>query len=183
MDDLRLVVALDDPETGTTRDHVVEHVYGSGPFLEREYGDETPKHTRYIAGENIEIPWPSAAAPEQKDGSWDTLRMEVETPSWTPSLNQPPFPSSVMDELRNKYSKYRTRHDPEYVREKKLEEYKKEYLQSRSLMTPRGELLAKKKAEREEALKARRDEQGNMIMNRKTVNFIQSFMEGKVKSA
>lgn len=178
MDDVQLVVALDDPVAGGTRDYVVQHVYGGGPILEREYGTDTPRHTRYIAGENIEIPWPCPEAPNHKDETSDTLRKEVETPTWMPSLEHAPFPSSVMDELRNKYSQYRTRHDPEFVKEKKMEEYRKDYLKSVSLMTPRGELRALKLARKKESMDASRDAEGNMIMTPQTVNFIQRFMEG-----
>lgn len=177
IDNVRLVVALDDPATGTTRDVLVEHVNGGGPFLERPYGTDTPRHTRYIAGENIEIPWPRSEPAPQKDQEWDTLRMEVETPTWIPSLQNAPFPSAVLDEIRNKFSRYRTRHDPAWVEQKKLEDYKKEYLQSRSLLTPRGELIAYRQAQKAEKVKARRDADGNYIMDDSTAGFIEQFMK------
>ncbi|KAE8388551.1 hypothetical protein BDV23DRAFT_110997 [Aspergillus alliaceus] len=180
LDDVRLVVALDDPATGQTRDVLVEHVYGGGPILERDHGSDTPRHTRYITGENIEIPWPRSEPPKFKDEEWDTLRMEVETPTWTPSLHYAPFPPSVMDELRNKFSKYRTRHDPEWVEAKKMEDYRKEYLQSRSLLTPKGELMALLRAKKEERLNARRDANGNMLMDNQTAGFIENFLKEKV---
>ncbi|KAL3434736.1 hypothetical protein BDV09DRAFT_169261 [Aspergillus tetrazonus] len=177
IDDVRLVVALDDPATGVTRDVLVEHVYGGGPLLEREQGVDTPRHTRYIAGEDIEIPWPRPEKPTFKDEEWDTLRMEVETPTWVPSLHYAPFPPSVLDELRNKFSKYRTRHDPEFVEQKKLEDLKKEYLQSRSLMTPKGELMAMIKQKKKEELEKRRDADGNLMMDEQTLSFIEMYMK------
>lgn len=183
LDDVKLVVALDDPATGSTRDVLVEHVYGGEPFLERPYGTDTPRHTRYIAGENIEIPWPRSDPAEQKDEEWDTLRMEVETPTWVPSLHNPPFPSSVLDEIRNKFSKYRTRHDPEWVEQMKLEDYKKEYLQSRSLLTPKGELIAMLRAKSAEKTQAQKDADGNVIMDDQTAGFIEKFMKEKAKSS
>lgn len=183
VDDVRLVVALDNPETGVTRDVLVKHMYGGEPFLEREYGSDTPKHTRYIAGEDIEIPWPRSEVPSFKDEEWDTLRMEVESWSWVPTLNKAPFPSGVMDELRNKYSKYRIRHDPEYVKQKKLEEYRKEYLHSQSMMTPQSQYRAMKQAEKAEAMKTRRDADGNMIMNEPTANFISHYLKTKTNAA
>ncbi|KAL3472783.1 hypothetical protein BJX99DRAFT_209150 [Aspergillus californicus] len=179
IDDVRLVVALDDPATGQTRDVLVEHVYGGGPILEREQGIETPRHTRYIAGENIEIPWPRHEQPTFKDEVWDTLRMEVETPTWLPSIKFAPFPPSVLDELRNKFSKYRTRHDPEFVESRRLEDLKKEYLRSRSLLTPRGELTAMLQAKRKAERESRTDEDGNLILDTETEKFIASFMGGK----
>lgn len=183
IDDVKLVVALDDPVTGNTRDVLVEHVYGGEPLLERPYGTDTPRHTRYIAGEDIEIPWPRSDPAEQKDEEWDTLRMEVETPTWVPSLQNPPFPSSVLDEIRNKFSKYRTRHDPEWVEQKKLEDYKMEYLQSRSLLTPKGELIAMLRAKSAERSKAQKDADGNVIMDDQTAGFIEKFMREKAKSS
>lgn len=179
IDDVRLVVALDDPETKRVRDVLVEHLVGGRPFLEREYKSDTPKHTRYIAGENIEVPWPRTEIPDKKDEEADTVRMEVETATYTaPSLEHPPFPPSVIDELRNKYSKYRTRHDPEYVRQKKMEDYRLEYLRSRTALTPRGELRALRAAQREERNKARKDANGNMIMPDATADFISQFIQG-----
>jgi large subunit ribosomal protein L24 len=80
--------------------------------------------------------------------------MEVETPTWVPSLRNAPFPSSVLDELRNKYSKYRTRHDPEYVAKKHVEDLKKEYIQ-KSYMTPKEQLRAQH-LEREKILNSQR---------------------------
>ncbi|KAL3494646.1 hypothetical protein BJX62DRAFT_35293 [Aspergillus germanicus] len=154
IDDVRLVVALDDPVTGQTRDVLVEHVTSGGPYLEREHGLDIPKHTRYIAGENIEIPWPRPDPANLKDEPLDTLRMEVETPTWVPSLRNAPFPSSVLDELRNKYSKYRTRHDPEYVAKKRIEDMKKEYIQQ-TYMTPKEQLRAQH-LEREKILNSQR---------------------------
>lgn len=177
IDDVRLVVALDDPATGATRDVLVEHIRAGEPFLERAYGTNTPRHTRYIAGENIEIPWPQSDMPELKDEEWDTTRMEAETPTWIASLLDPPFPHSVLDECRNKFSRYRTRHDPEWAHQKKLEDYKKEYFQSRSLLTPKGEMIAMLRAKGAEQNQARRDINGNMIMDDKTAGFIEQFMK------
>jgi large subunit ribosomal protein L24 len=176
-DDVRLVVALDDPATGNVRDVLVEHVYGGEPFLERIYGSSIPKHTRYISGEDIEIPWPREENLSQRDEPRDTLRMEVETPTWIPSLINPPFESSVLDELRNKFSKYRTRHDSEWIEAKKIEDYRQEYLRSRTLLTPKGELRAKILGEKEQARKANLDADGNIIMDKETISFVERFMQ------
>lgn len=187
MNDVQLVVALDDPTKGKTRDVLAEHVYGAGPILEQPYGSNTPKHTRYISGLDIEIPWPRSTAQPLKDEASDTVRLDVEMPTWIPSLDHAPFPPSVIDELRNKYSKYRTRHESEYVKEKKMEEYRKEYLQSQTMLTPRGQLRALKLAEKAEALNSRKDADGNMIMEPGTAEFIEKFMQkrkgNKAKSA
>ncbi|KAL1996965.1 hypothetical protein VTN49DRAFT_7830 [Thermomyces lanuginosus] len=181
IDDVRLVVPLEDPATGTVRDVIVEKVTAGGPFIERPYGSRIPKHTRYIAGENIEIPWP-ADKPNFKDEEWDTLRMEVETPTWVPSLQYAPFESSILDELRNKYSKYRIRHDPEWAEAKRLEDLKEEYRKSRTLLTPRTEWLAQKQAQAAEERKKKLDKDGNYIMDEQTADFIANFMKSKGKA-
>lgn len=177
INDVCLVAALDDPATGQTRDVLVQHIRGGGPFLERQYGVETPRHTRYIAGDEIEIPWPRVEKPNFKDEEWDTLRMEVETPTWVPSLHSAPFPPSVLDELRNKFSRYRTRHDPAFVEQKRMEDLKKEYLAHRSLLTPKGELMAMIQNKRAEARDRQRDKDGNYKMDRKTKAFIKGYMQ------
>lgn len=86
-----------------------------------------PNHgrKRFIAnshratGSWVEVPIQKKYQPEKekpKDHDIDTLRFEVETSTWTPTLLRAPMPGGVIDELRNKYSKFRTRHDPGYQR-------------------------------------------------------------------
>lgn len=74
-----------------------------------------PKH-RYIMPQRLRIPWPKTfeRGPGQ-DREGDTQASFVETRSFTPTLLRPPMPEGVVDELRNKTSKFRTRHDEEYV--------------------------------------------------------------------
>lgn len=73
---------------------------------------------RYVADSDpkIFIPVPEQPKPEYSDHDIDTLRIEVEEKTWTPTLFQAPMPPSVLDELRNKYSIFRDRHDESYVR-------------------------------------------------------------------
>ena len=80
---------------------------------------------RVIPGLDIKIPWPvgEKKAPKEKlDTASDTLRIEVDVKSYIPTLLRPPMPRSVIDELRNKYSVFRTRHEPEYIAKKDAEE-------------------------------------------------------------
>ena len=65
----------------------------------------------------VEVPIPAKQddKPEKKDHEIDTLRFEVEEQTWTPTLLRAPMPGSVIDELRGKYSKFRTRHEPDYA--------------------------------------------------------------------
>jgi large subunit ribosomal protein L24 len=121
---VRLVHALTDPETGVTRDVIVKKVINSKIWHDRHAG--TTRWSRIIPGLNVTIPWPKKDPKEHKDFANDTLRMEVEVKSFVPTLLRPPMPSSVIDELRNKFSIFRTRHDPEYLEAKRQEDLEKE---------------------------------------------------------
>ncbi|CAG8949506.1 hypothetical protein HYFRA_00007736 [Hymenoscyphus fraxineus] len=86
---------------------------------------------RVIPDLNIVVPWPSGHArgrgglekrPEKKDTIADTLRIDVEEKTFIPTLFEPPMPLSIIDELRNKYSAFRTRHEVEYIQKKEAEE-------------------------------------------------------------
>ncbi|CAG8976502.1 hypothetical protein HYALB_00005999 [Hymenoscyphus albidus] len=95
----------------------------------RKHGGSTWE--RVIPDLNIVVPWPSGQTrgrgglekrPERKDTIADTLRIDVEEKTFIPTLFEPPMPLSIIDELRNKYSAFRTRHESEYIREKEAEE-------------------------------------------------------------
>lgn len=122
--DLRLVTALRNPETGEKRDVVVKTL-------------ELVKRSRRISGTEIVIPWPEHSEPvegeEDKPSPEDQEKIEKERYTtqledvarasfWDPTLLEPPIPDGVIDELRNKYSKFRTRHTDEYVAQKEEEE-------------------------------------------------------------
>lgn len=174
MDDVRLVFAMTDGKT--TKDYIVQHAHAGRPYVERPHWSKMPKYTRYVSGLNIRIPWPTEEEPQYEDGAFDTTRMEVEENTWVPSLDNPPFPSTIIDELRNKYSRFRTRHDEEYVREKIMDEYRQEYLSKQAILTPAGELKKLKVEQSIQSRQARTDEDGNLIMDSETTNFIERFM-------
>lgn len=174
INDIRLVVTLE--EDGKPYEAIAKYVTGGGPFVHRPNAI-TPRHTRYIMGENIPIPWPNEdVIPAIEDNDADTLRQEVEHETFVPSMQYAPFESSIIDELRNKYSKYRTRHDPEWVKAKKMEDLKKEYLATRAMLTPQGELKARRLAAREKARKSLMDENGNYKMTQDSASFIENYM-------
>lgn len=179
LDDVRLVVPLENPETGAPEDVVVENVYGGQPILERRYGSSLPKHTRYIKGLDVAIPWPKEEESEFKDEDPDTTGVEVEHASFVPELKSFPFPSTVIDELRNKYSKFRTRHDPRYVAKMQRIDAIREFKKSRTLLTPQAEYQAKEAEKRAAEREAAKDESGNYILPPKTEDFIGRFMAGK----
>lgn len=181
MDDIRHVVAVE--EGDATKDCIVEHAYGAPPYLERPSYSELPRFTRYVSGTGMVIPWPHETEPGVESYDSDTRGPEVAIASWIPTLDNPPFPSTVIDELRNKYSRFRTRHDEEYVRAKVMEEYRQEYLKSQNLLTPKGEKKALLVSKRIEAKKAEIDQNGNVRMDQVTNDFISRFMTMNVKPA
>jgi len=176
IDNIRHVIALEDPNTREIKDHLIEHAYAGPPYFERPAWSKLPRFTRYVSGIDVEIPWPTEEEPEVKDCEFDTSRYEVDEVSWVPSLDNPPFPSSVLDELRNKYSRFRTRHDPEYVRQKVIEEYRREWLESQSLLTPIGQFRQQRAAKSVQEKAAKLDADGNVIMDTETNAFIDQFM-------
>ncbi|KAI9761171.1 MAG: hypothetical protein M4579_001218 [Chaenotheca gracillima] len=120
VNNVRLVHALTDPETGTTRDVIVKKIETGSVFHDKQYGG---RHwTRYIAGLGVRIPWPVKEPVNEKDTEADTLRIDVESQTWAPTLLRPPMPLSVIDELRNRYSVFRDRHDEDFVAQRQAED-------------------------------------------------------------
>ncbi|KAI9688489.1 MAG: hypothetical protein M1822_001438 [Bathelium mastoideum] len=133
--DVRLVHAYLDPDTNIQRDVIVEEVKMCDFW--RDPVTKEASYSREIEGlptsEPAEsdgrpqwerIPWPEMKndEPEKADQDSDTLRITVDEKSFVPTLLRPPMPPSVLDELRNKYSKFRDRHDPEYIATKEAED-------------------------------------------------------------
>jgi large subunit ribosomal protein L24 len=137
---VRLVFPLHDEATGVTRDVIVKKIVNGGIWHDRHL--KQTRWQRYIEGLGIQIPWPKKEPKEYKDYPSDTLRLDVEVKSFVPTLLRPPMPGSVIDELRNKYSKFRTRHDPEYIEAKVKEEQEKEAKKQsiKQMMTPLKEI-------------------------------------------
>ena len=134
---VRLVYPLAHPETGMVRDVIIKRIAGDSKV-------------RYIPGLCVRIPWPAKEPEKHEDYDDDTLRMEVETQTWVPTLLRPPMPSSVIDELRNKYSVFRIRHDEEYIAKKMAEDAETQRRKSMGAMmrTPIKELNRKERAEK-----------------------------------
>ncbi len=110
---IRLVHPLADPKTGVVRDVIIRELKPMG--ITRDRPTRETFFQRVVPGLNVEIPWPEEPPSTDVDHPGDTLRIEVEDRTFIPTLLRPPMPESVIDELRNKYSKFRTRHTPEYV--------------------------------------------------------------------
>ncbi|TGO67765.1 hypothetical protein BOTNAR_0036g00420 [Botryotinia narcissicola] len=147
---VKLVFPYTDPVTGLTRDVIAKKLAHHKMFRDRHA--QTVKWQRIIPGAgdrpNIIIPWPNVEPREKKDYDCDTLRMEVEEKTFVPTLITPPMPGSVIDELRNKYSIFRTRHDPEYI-ERKLEEDRQNEAKKKTIASMRTPLKEINKRERE----------------------------------
>lgn len=112
---VRLVYPLPNPELGSLRDVIIAELRRSSNG-ERSLG----YGGRYVVGTEprIYIPFPEKPIEENMEYEIDTLRIEVEEKTWTPTLFQPPMPTSVIDELRNKYSIFRDRHHEGYIRKR-----------------------------------------------------------------
>ncbi|CCU78241.1 unnamed protein product [Blumeria hordei] len=117
---VRLVYPLLDSETGVTREVIIKRLV-NGPIFHDKHM-RTTRWARIVPGLNIAIPWPKKEQPQYQDQAVDTLRLDVDVKNFVPTLLTPPMPPSVIDELRNKYSKFRTRHDSEYIEKKMSEE-------------------------------------------------------------
>ncbi len=67
----------------------------------------------------------------------DTRRYDVEQPTWTPTLFEPPIPPSVLHELdTTRYTKRRRWHEDEYVRMRVLEDVRATWYAARTLQSP-----------------------------------------------
>lgn len=125
LSDVRLIYPLPHPETGVPRDVVIDRLVPVKRVLDKKTR-KLSDGQRMIAGTNIIIPWQVEEKPEAETHEADTDLLSTEERTFRPVLLEPPMPLSVIDELRNKYSKFRTRHDWDYVRDKDLEELKAE---------------------------------------------------------
>ena len=137
---VRLVHPLRDEETGVTRDVVIQKLKPTRISYDRP--TRKLSWIRVVPGLNVEIPWPKTDEPEKKDYDCDTLRIDVEEKTFVPTLLRPPVPESVINELRNQYSKFRTRHTEEYIAEKEAEEALKQARKDsvETMITPLQEL-------------------------------------------
>jgi large subunit ribosomal protein L24 len=120
---IRLVHPITDPQTGVTRDTIIRELQPVGMVHDRP----TRKvfWSRLVPGLNVRIPWPKVPPKKHEDYPADTLRLEVEERTFVPTLLRPPMPETVIDELRNRYSKFRTRHTPEYIAKIEAQEAEK----------------------------------------------------------
>jgi len=145
---VRLVYPLKNRETGVTRDVIIRQIKPINIVWDRPTRLRT--FERFVPGENVKIPWPRIEPMQRIEHAIDTKRMDVEERTFVPTLLRPPIPGGVIDELRNKYSKFRTRHTPEYVAQKEAEEAVKQGRKksAESMLLPVQQLNRKLRAER-----------------------------------
>ncbi|KAK6358874.1 hypothetical protein TWF696_000054 [Orbilia brochopaga] len=143
--DVRLVHPVPDPETGVLRDALVKKIR-IADVRKDAFGKRT--WTRYIAFTNTIIPWPKKEEPEYNDELCDTRRMDAEERTYLPTLLKPPFPGSVIDELRGRYSAFRDRHDREYIEQKIKEDEEKKARMKMKVVTPLMEINRKIRREK-----------------------------------
>lgn len=134
---VRLVHPLKDNKTGLIRDVIIKQLKAYNVYHDRP----TKKTTweRIVPGLNVEIPWPLEQEEAFEDHPGDTLRPLVEERTFVPTLLYPPMPPMLIDELRNKYSRFRTRHEEEYIAAKENAEREADSdnaKMTRSMMTP-----------------------------------------------
>jgi large subunit ribosomal protein L24 len=128
---------------------MVKHLRGGAPFLKPAYGTTTPRHTRYIAGHDIPIPWPEDETPKRKAEDSDTLRIDVDDVSFSPTVNHIPMPEGLIDELRNKYSKTRKLHAEGYIQQKMKEDAEEQWKRRRRMVLPQQEYWEQKLKQKE----------------------------------
>jgi hypothetical protein len=136
IDDVRLVFKPEDSD----KDVVVRYITKGEAFLswEMEPGSVMPKHRRYVAGTELEIPYPEEQVVGFNATADDTARMLVMENSqpWVPEVLEPPFEASVAEELIPKYARNRTVHEHEYVVGKILQDARSAWYESRQLKSP-----------------------------------------------
>lgn len=135
---VRLVRKLRDPNTGIVADKIVSRLislpdekraeiradFKAGSIDKEEMKKRMKARTipgsKEVYGDWLEIPVPEPTEEKKektdktKEHDDNTLRYEVEAETFKPDMTTPPIPPSVIDELRNKYSRFRTRHEPFY---------------------------------------------------------------------
>ena len=162
--DVRLVHRLTNHTTGEDRDVIVKLIRGGAPYMLRDPNSPLPRHTRYIAGEDVEIPWPEVEVYPYQEYEGDTTRYDVESLTWQPSVYDPPIPTGpgshdIFAELYKgeKYKKDRKWHEDEYVRTKVLEDARAEWYKERKIQGPLDTLRderIRQAGERTEQIKA-----------------------------
>ncbi|KAI5207532.1 hypothetical protein E4T39_02009 [Aureobasidium subglaciale] len=152
-EEVKLVFPLRDQTTGHFEDVVVDSVdLRNAGWVERKSGlREYVRGQRFLPGIKTPLPWPKSEDPAKAEAyDDDTLRISVDDATHRPYLLQPPMPPSVIDELRNKYSIFRSRHEPEYIAAKDAQDQAAKHRENlaRLVSTPLAELKEQQRQEK-----------------------------------
>lgn len=133
---LRLVHPIRNEETGVTKDMIIREIKPIKVVYDKV--TRTMTWSRMVPGLNVTIPWPKVEEPEHDELPCDTPRINVEEVTFVPTLLRPPMPEVIIDELRGKFSRFRTRHTEEYIAAKEAEEAEKRALKDKAkeMLTP-----------------------------------------------
>lgn len=124
---VRLVYPIRDSTTGLTKDVIINQLKAvppnmQSPNMSLDRWLHGKKWDRLVPGLNMVIPWPEVQVPEFETTRADTIREQVEERTFHYNLLAAPMPEQVIDELRNKYSRFRTRHEPWFIEQKEREQ-------------------------------------------------------------
>lgn len=152
-DELKLVYPLRDQTTGNFEDVVLDKVdLRVAGWVEHKNGlRKYAMGQRFLPGTKTPLPWPAVEDPQKPEGyDDDTLRISVDETTHRPYLLQPPMPMSIIDELRNKYSIFRSRHEPAYIAQKQAQDRAAQHKQNlaRLVSTPLAELKEQQRQEK-----------------------------------
>ncbi|KKA27449.1 hypothetical protein TD95_004692 [Thielaviopsis punctulata] len=152
---IRLVHPIVDAKTGIARDVIVDTIQPAN--IRRDDITGTTEWDRVIPGLNVILPWPPKERPENPLYAADTARTDIALETFVPTLLRPPMPASLIDELRGKFSVFRTRHEEWYVAKKEAEEAERKARRAlgpnktpvdASMLSPEMEASKARKAER-----------------------------------
>lgn len=118
---VRLVYPLTDRNTNETRDVVISAIrLGKRYTIKDDDEGRRVRYNRYIEGAKppVLIEWPPKKKLDHPEYEDDTKRLLVEKVTFVPTLLKEPFPGAIIDELRHKYSKFRDRHDDDFIARK-----------------------------------------------------------------
>jgi large subunit ribosomal protein L24 len=183
IESVKLVYPLPNEVTGVPQDVVIdrlERVNEQWDAVKRVWD----KGERAIPGTSTLIPWPETFDTEEPDHEDDTLRISVEEETFRPHLMFPPMPTSVIDELRSKYSKFRTRHDYEFVQKMEAIDAREEKRAGliKTVRTPLQELAdmrAKQKAAAERQLTAEQLAKIGEVISSERVKFMRGLRQAE----
>lgn len=155
---LRLVYPVHNKELRRTRDVVVKKLIAGHRLWDNRLAGR-PLLQRFIPmpdGKPLRVDYPPHNKEQMKEYDIDMRRIDVEQRTFIPTLLGPPMPETVIDELRNKYSVFRTRHEPEYIEKKVAQDaatLEKQKLEKLMLTTPLKEINRKERKLRKKMTK------------------------------